>query len=41
MTIVVLVAVLALFGIGLAWLDGGREERRLIETPASLPGVAQ
>jgi hypothetical protein len=32
----IIVAVLGLLVIGLAWLDGGREETRLIETPASL-----
>lgn len=36
MTILIVVAVIGLLVIGLAWLDGGREETRLIETPVSL-----
>lgn len=37
MSILIVVAVIGLLVIGLAWLDGGRDEPRLIETPVSLP----
>lgn len=45
MSILIVVAVLGLSVvggvIGLAWLDGGREEVRLIELPATLPDAAR
>lgn len=37
MSIVIVLAVLSLCVIGLAWLDAGREEPRLIEVPVTLP----
>jgi hypothetical protein len=41
MSILIVVAVIGLLVIGLAWLDGGREETRLIEAPARLPESGQ
>lgn len=40
MSLVIVLVVLGLGLVALAWIDGGREEQRLIETPALLPEQA-
>lgn len=40
MSLVIVLVVVALGLVTLAWIDAGREEQRLIETPALLPEAA-
>jgi hypothetical protein len=40
MSVLFVVIVLALGLVALAWIDGGREEQRLVVEPVSLPDVA-
>ena len=41
MTVVIALIMLALGLAAVAWIDGGLEEQRAIETPVTLPAVPQ